>query len=159
MQHRLLFFCFACNSSDNNSKKEPAQNDEMEKKPTITEKPFGTYEGKPVTEYTMTNVNGMQVGIINYGGAMTKIITPDKNGAMGDVITGFESLMGLHKEVFPILEHWLADMETVLQKVNLLWMVKNILLQKMTMATPCMAASKVSIKFIGTLRKCPVTAV
>lgn len=97
----LLFFCLACNSSDDASKKEPTQENEMEKKPTITEKPFGTYEGKPVTEYTMTNANGMQVGIINYGGAITKIITPDKAGNMGDVVTGFESLDGFTQRGVP----------------------------------------------------------
>lgn len=94
----LLAFCIACNSSDEPKKE---QEKEMEKKPTITEKPFGTYEGKPVTEYTLTNNNGMQVSIINYGGTMTKIITPDKSGAMGDVITGFESLDGFTQKGVP----------------------------------------------------------
>lgn len=97
----LLLFCFACNSNDDASKKESTQETQMEKKSTITEKPFGTYEGKPVTEYTLTNGNGMQVGIINYGGAITKIITPDKSGAMGDVITGFESLDGFTQRGVP----------------------------------------------------------
>jgi len=86
----LLWFCFACNSSTD----KPKQENEMEKKPTITERPFGNYEGKPVTEYTLTNVNGMQVGIINYGGAVSKIVTPDRGGAMGDVVTGFDTLAG-----------------------------------------------------------------
>jgi len=86
----LLWFCFACNSSTD----KPKQENEMEKKPTITEKPFGNYEGKPVTEYTLTNVNGMQVGIINYGGAVSKIVTPDRSGGMGDVVTGFDTLAG-----------------------------------------------------------------
>lgn len=60
----------------------------------ISEKPFGDYENKPVTEYTITNANGMQVSIINYGGTVTKIITPDKNGKMGNVIFGYDSLPG-----------------------------------------------------------------
>lgn len=46
----------------------------------ITEKPFGTFNGEAVTEYTLTNANGMQVGIINYGGTVTKILTKDKAG-------------------------------------------------------------------------------
>jgi len=93
----LLLFCIACNNSSNETKPE----NEMEKKATITEKPFGNYEGKPVTEYTLTNSNGMQVGIINYGGAISKIITPDKSGAMGDVVTGFESLDGFLQKGVP----------------------------------------------------------
>lgn len=63
-------------------------------KNTITEKPFGSFDGKPVTEYTLANAGGMQVSIINYGGTVTKIITPDKEGKAGDVIFGYESLEG-----------------------------------------------------------------
>lgn len=60
----------------------------------ISEKPFGSFEGKEVKEYTMTNASGMEVSIINYGGAITRIITPDKNGKPGDVVLGFENLDG-----------------------------------------------------------------
>src|SRR6266498_4643059 len=89
-----LLLLVACNNSvnsDANSEDTTAQKNDSAKT-GITERPFGNYEGKPVTEYTMTNVNGMQVGIINYGGTVTKLIVADKNGAMGDVVTGFESL-------------------------------------------------------------------
>lgn len=96
-----MLLCMACNSSDDTSKKESTQETTMENKPTITERPFGTYEGKPVTEYTLTNANGMQVGIINYGGAITKILTPDRTGALGDVVTGFESLDGFTQRGVP----------------------------------------------------------
>lgn len=60
----------------------------------ISERAFGDFEGKPVKEYTLRNANGMQVSIINYGGTITKIITPDSEGKMGDVVLGFESLEG-----------------------------------------------------------------
>lgn len=66
--------------------------DDKKMKAGITETPFGTYEGKPVTEYTITNANGMQVSIINYGGTVIKIIAPDKSGKMGDVVLGYDSL-------------------------------------------------------------------
>jgi len=77
----------SCNSKKN-------ENIELVNKISITERSFGTFEAKPVTEYTLTNANGMQVSIINYGGAITKIITPDREGNMGDVVTGFEKLDG-----------------------------------------------------------------
>lgn len=86
----LLLSLAACKNS--NETKTTEENNMG--KNSITEKTFGTYEGKPVTEYTLTNANGMQVSIINYGGAINRIITPDKDGKMGDVITGFESLDG-----------------------------------------------------------------
>ena len=36
----------------------------------------------------------MVVKILNYGGTVTDIITPDKNGKMGNVVLGFDSLSG-----------------------------------------------------------------
>jgi aldose 1-epimerase len=70
----------------------------MEEKSThrssITESPFGTINGEQVTEYTLTNSSGMQVGILNYGGIITKIITPDKDNQAGDVVLGYDSFSG-----------------------------------------------------------------
>ncbi len=59
--------------------------------PGITEQPFGSIGNIGVTEYSITNVNGMQVSVINYGATITKIITADKNGVFGNVILGFDS--------------------------------------------------------------------
>ena len=61
---------------------------------SISEKPFGIFDNRPVTQYTLTNNNGMQVSVINYGATLTRIITPDKNNIKGNVIFGFESLDG-----------------------------------------------------------------
>lgn len=61
---------------------------------TITENQFGDFNGQPVTEYTLTNANGMEVGILNYGGTVTKILTKDNKGIMGDVLLGYDSLAG-----------------------------------------------------------------
>jgi len=85
----FVLFSVACNNGTENTteKKEPETNN---MKAGIIEKPYGTYEQKPVTEYTITNPNGVQVSVINYGGAVTKLITPDKNGVMGDVVTGLD---------------------------------------------------------------------
>ncbi len=60
----------------------------------ITEKPFGVFENEPITQYTLSNPNGMQVSVLNYGGTVTSILTPDKDKVMGDVILGFDSLSG-----------------------------------------------------------------
>ncbi|MGE5520883.1 MAG: aldose epimerase family protein [Candidatus Dadabacteria bacterium] len=67
----------------------------------ITEKSFGSYEGQYITEYTITNANGIQVSIINYGATITKIITPDRNGQKSDVVLGFDSLAGYLQEENP----------------------------------------------------------
>ena len=59
-----------------------------------TGKAFGNTDGKAITEYTLKNASGVQVSIINYGGTITKLITPDKKGTMGDVVLGYENLEG-----------------------------------------------------------------
>ena len=83
----IALIIIACNNKKNEQKNETV-------KAGVTEKTFGNYENNPVTEYTITNSNGMQVSILNYGGTVTKIMTPDKNNKMEDVILGFESLDG-----------------------------------------------------------------
>ncbi len=77
----------ACNNSETDSKKEMMNYQ-------LTEKPFGVFENEAVTEYTITNPSGMEVSILNYGGTLTRIITPDKDKVKGDVILGFDSLSG-----------------------------------------------------------------
>lgn len=89
----FLFFC-ACNSSNDSSSKETAHVTPDSMKASITEKPFGSYNNAAITEYTLTNSSGMQAGILNYGGTITKLMVPDKNGKMGDVVLGFENLSG-----------------------------------------------------------------
>ncbi|MEY2917596.1 MAG: hypothetical protein RIS73_1310, partial [Bacteroidota bacterium] len=81
-------FLFSCNNSTESADKNTTT------KMGITEKSFGSFNGEAVTEYTLTNANGMQVGIINYGGTLTKILTKDKDGKFGDVILGFDSIAG-----------------------------------------------------------------
>jgi aldose 1-epimerase len=84
----LTIFIAAC--SNNPEKKN--EKEVIHMKAGITEKHFGNFDNKPVTEYTLTNANGMKLAIINYGGTVTKIMVPDKEGVMGDVVLGFDTL-------------------------------------------------------------------
>jgi aldose 1-epimerase len=59
---------------------------------TITKTYFGTTAGAEVYLYTLTNELGYAVSIINYGGAITGLKTPDRNGVFGDIALGFETL-------------------------------------------------------------------
>lgn len=53
---------------------------------------FGvTAKGDSVKEYTLTNKNGMSVAIINYGGTITSIKVPNKDGKIEDVALGYTS--------------------------------------------------------------------
>ena len=48
--------------------------------------------GEIVDSCELTNKNGMQLSVINYGATITDIITPDKDHHMASVILGFDSL-------------------------------------------------------------------
>lgn len=56
----------------------------------ITRKPFARYEEKEIDLYTLSNDNGMRVEIINYGGIIVSIETPDKEGRIADVTLGYD---------------------------------------------------------------------
>ncbi|HEY1871482.1 MAG TPA: aldose epimerase family protein [Chitinophagaceae bacterium] len=90
----FTFFLIACNSNNNTSTNGNSEMKTDSTKSTITETSFGNFDNQPVTEYTITNATGMQVSILNYGGIITKLITPDKNGKMGDVVLGYTSFDG-----------------------------------------------------------------
>jgi aldose 1-epimerase len=51
-----------------------------------------TADGQEVDEYTLTNANGMEVKIITYGGIITSIRVPDRNGELANVTLGFDNL-------------------------------------------------------------------
>jgi len=61
----------------------------------IEKKDFGkTGNGETTYLFTMTNANGMKVSITNFGGIITHLFVPDKNGKTDDVVLGFDSLDG-----------------------------------------------------------------
>jgi aldose 1-epimerase len=88
-----LLFVGACNNSSNDKTSSIVQKADSIKN-GITSRTFGSLEGKPVTQYTLTNAHGMQVSIIDYGGTITGMMVPDKNGNLGDVVLGFDSFDG-----------------------------------------------------------------
>lgn len=59
----------------------------------ISKEPYGTTpDGKEVDLYTLTNANGLKVGIINYGGILTSLHVPDRSGNLADIVLGYDSL-------------------------------------------------------------------
>jgi len=61
----------------------------------INEEVFGQTEaGQQISLFTLTNANGLQVKITSYGGRITSILVPDKNGQLGDVVLGYDDLAG-----------------------------------------------------------------
>jgi len=62
---------------------------------TISQAPFGkTPDGTPVEIYTLRNSKGMEATVMTYGGIVTSLKVPDKNGNFGDVVLGFDNLDG-----------------------------------------------------------------
>ena len=51
-----------------------------------------TANAKPVSLYTLTNKNGMEVCITNFGGRIVSIMVPDKEGKFVDVACGFDKV-------------------------------------------------------------------
>lgn len=68
--------------------------DEKKTATMLTSQPYGNLSGTEITQYTLTNANGMIVKILNYGGVITDIITKDKDGTPGNVVLSYDTLAG-----------------------------------------------------------------
>lgn len=61
----------------------------------ITEKNFGvTSQGESAVLYTLTNKNGMNIGVSDYGATLVNIVMPDREGKMLDVVLGYDDASG-----------------------------------------------------------------
>ncbi len=63
-----------------------------ESRVNIEQQLWGTVDDAPVTRYTLSNEQGVEVAIINYGGIITTLRTPDSNGQIDDIVLGFDTL-------------------------------------------------------------------
>lgn len=60
--------------------------DKFEVKMKINEKIIAHYEEQNVIEYILSDENGFSIGILNYGGIIWEIHTPDKHGNIASVV-------------------------------------------------------------------------
>ncbi len=51
-----------------------------------------TPDGQEVFLYTLTNNNGLKAEIINYGGIITSLTVPDREGNISDIVLGYDRL-------------------------------------------------------------------
>lgn len=59
----------------------------------ITKAAWGkTPEGSPVDLYTLTNARGMVAKVTTYGGILTELHAPDKQGKIDNIVLGFSTL-------------------------------------------------------------------
>jgi aldose 1-epimerase len=65
---------------------------------SITKAQFGKFaDGNVADLYTLTNKNGLVMKVTNYGGTVTSLTTPDKDGKMADIVLGCGSLQAYLK--------------------------------------------------------------
>ena len=82
----LVVFVLSCDM-----KKRPA--------PSVQRDSFGTMpDGTAIEQYTLTNANGIEMKVITYGGIITSLKLPDREGNFADVVLGYDKLDGYLKQ-------------------------------------------------------------
>lgn len=96
----VLITCMLTSCSNNGTNKNESSDSTNTKTTTTTMKTgiqqadWGESDGKKVYLYTLTNKNGAQVKISNYGGTITSWVTPDSKGNKSSIVLGFNELKG-----------------------------------------------------------------
>lgn len=85
----LVLLCFAPAAF---AVKPPLKKTISQLRPGISKILYGETEGRKIYQYTLTNSRCMMMKVINYGGTITDIFTPDRDGKLGNVVLGFDSL-------------------------------------------------------------------
>lgn len=88
----ILSFTFACKNSS------PKQDEEQKPSLSLKVADFGQAEEGAAKLYTLKNENGMEVVITNYGGIITRLLAPDKDGQFTDIVLGFDKLADYQKD-------------------------------------------------------------
>jgi len=61
--------------------------------PALSTRPYGaTSSGEAVDLWSLANAGGMSLGVLTYGGIVTSLTVPDRDGRTADVVLGFDSL-------------------------------------------------------------------
>lgn len=91
--YALVFGVLLCSVSCKEEPKTEAQpTSEVTKAATqpITKSEFGvTPNGEVIYKYTLVNKNGMQMEVISFGGIITSLTAPDKDGNYEDIVLGY----------------------------------------------------------------------
>ena len=59
----------------------------------ITQKLFGNMpDGTPITLYSISNKNGVQADVMNYGAILVNLFVPNKKGKLADINLGYDKL-------------------------------------------------------------------
>lgn len=96
----LLAATVACTGSSE-KKENNEENNEKSEHMNVVKSDFGKLEdGTSIALFTLTNKNGVEVKITNYGGIITSLKVPDKEGVIEDVALGFDALEGYSSDAY-----------------------------------------------------------
>ncbi|RZK17661.1 MAG: galactose mutarotase [Hymenobacter sp.] len=96
----LLAACDSKPTAQNTSSTTTAPADSAATKPNATttmptSASFGKMaDGTEIQLFTLTNTQGMKATISTFGGTLTSLLVPDKDGKLSDVVLGFDSVGG-----------------------------------------------------------------
>jgi aldose 1-epimerase len=92
-----LAVTFACTACSDSTKTMPL--DSSLAPATTSAAPYGVLaNGDSVHVYTLTNRQGLEMQVLDYGGLVVSLKTPDRRGTMGNIVLGFDSLAGYVKD-------------------------------------------------------------
>ncbi|MDP4083241.1 MAG: aldose epimerase family protein [Bacillota bacterium] len=58
----------------------------------ISQEYFDELKGQKITAYTLINNNGMEVTSLDFGCIITKLVVPDRDGVLENVVLGFDTI-------------------------------------------------------------------
>jgi len=80
-------------SCKQSSEQRPASTDSVTVAAVPRQESYGKLaDGRDVQQFILTNKQGVEMKVINYGGIITSLRVPDRQGVLEDVVLGFDSL-------------------------------------------------------------------
>lgn len=105
MRLKQFYYCLiailiiACEEQQNQSLSTEMNTDNI----NVPSQSWGFIDGKEVIAYTISNSNGLQMTVLNYGGIVQKFEVPDATGKLRNIVLGFNSLEGYLQEGNPYI--------------------------------------------------------
>lgn len=59
---------------------------------SVLESDYGVQDGNIIKSYMITNKNNLKINIITYGGIITSLYVPNKQGKFDDIVLGYDNL-------------------------------------------------------------------
>ena len=85
-----------------NKNEKTTEKPETTEKLTISKSEFGnTKDGSIVEQYTLKNTNGVELNIITYGGRITSLKVPNKEGKLENIVLGHNTIDGYLRDDNP----------------------------------------------------------